>query len=383
MIQDVQAAITTDVASDPRKAQSFNDFGWAVQDSRNFHANQPANVANQTNYNKSSNVSLSYTYDWWVNGAKFTPTTSHGGTAAAVFSVVNGADKCSINSSTGVVTVIKLGWCRVSVSVPASSGWGASLNYFSFLPGTIAGSAKLAAVAPLAYDSTATLELTADSIATPNFSVDGPCLIVGQTLTATAGSGTCVVGVRVPSDGTYTSASATISVKLLRAQAPAYEVSNTQGFTTQALPKGGVITLVRAPTKMTGPCKLTGKVLKSNADRGVCQLSFAKWNDQLFNYAPQVTKIKLVSATQVFPKDLAPAGTFNYRDGLQLSIKSPVLTNWMQEAEFSTNGNCETSVDAGGSIWAFDTSGFNCKVTISVGKLFGLKGLTRTWTLKP
>jgi spore coat protein CotH len=383
MIQDVQSAITTDVASDPRKAQSFNDFNWAVQDSRNFHANQPASVANQTNFNKSSNVSLSYTYEWWVNGAKFTPTTAHGGTAAAVFSVVNGADRCSINSSTGVVTVIKLGWCRVSVSVPASTGWGASLNYFTFLPGTVVGSVTIAPVASLAYDSTTTLDVTADSIATPALTVEGPCLIVGQTLTATAGSGTCVVGVSVPSDGTYTSASATISVKLVRAQALPYEISNTKGFTTQALPKGGVIALVRNATKMTGPCKLTGKVLKANADRGVCQVSFAKWNDALFNHAAQVTKIKLVSATQVFAKDLTPTGTFSYRDGLQLSIKSPVLTNWLQEGEFSTNGNCETSVDMGGSTWAFDTSGLPCKVTISVGKLFGLKGLTRTWILKP
>ena len=383
MIQDVQSAISADVASDPRKEQSVNDWNWAVQDSRNFHSNQPAVVASQTNNNISSNVSLDYTYDQWINGATFEPNISHGGTASAVFTVVNGNDKCSVNSSTGVVTVIKLGWCRVSVRVPTISGWGASIAYFTFLPGTVAGTASIDEIAPLAYDTTVELTVTADSIARPVLSVEGPCEINGQTLTAIAGSGTCVVGVRVPSDGTFTSASATTNVTLIRAQGEAYAASKTKGFTTKALPKGGAITLVRTPSKMTGPCKLTGKVLKATADKGVCTVSFAKWSDDFYNYAVQVTRIKLVSGTQVFASYLTKAGTFKYPDGHQLSLKSPVITNWGQEGEFTTDGNCETSVDMGGSTWAFDSTGQTCKVTITVAKLFGLKGLTRTWILKP
>jgi hypothetical protein len=62
---------------------------------------------------------------------------------------------------------------------------------------------------------------------------------------------------------------------------------------------------------------------------------------------------------------------------------SPVITNWYQEAQIITDGNCQTLVDGTGATWAFDDTGTTCKVTMSVGKLFGLKGLTRTWVLKP
>jgi len=383
MIQDVQTSIANDVASDPRKAQSVNDWNWAVQDSRNFHANRPADVANQTNSNSPSDVHLSYTYVDWTAGATFAPTASHAGPASAVFAVVNGGDKCSVAPSTGVVTVIKLGWCRVSVRVPSASGWGASIAYFSFLPGSVAGTSSIEPMADLPYDETAPITVVADSLATPILTADGPCILVGATVTATAGSGSCVITVHVASDGNYTASSATTTVKIVRAVGPVYELSNSRGFTTKGLPKGGVITLVRTPSKVSGPCKATGKTLKATADKGVCVVSIAKWSDEFYNYAAQVSRIKLVSATQVFPKDVTAAGTFKYPDGHQLSLNSPVITNWGQEAQFVTNGNCETSVDMGGSTWAFDSSGLTCKVTLVVPKLFGLKGLTRTWILKP
>jgi hypothetical protein len=217
----------------------------------------------------------------------------------------------------------------------------------------------------------------------PVLTVDGPCFLQGNLLTASAGSGNCIVSAVVGSDGTYTSATATTTVKLVRAKGSAYEASGTPGYTSKALPKGAVIKLVRKPLKVTGTCSISGTSLKALADKGYCIVAFGKWNDLLYDYAAQTTKIRMVSGTQAFPADVVKAGTFKYPDGYQLTLKSPVITNWNQEAQFITDGNCQTLVDGGGATWAFDDSGITCKVTLTVPKLFGLKGLTRTWILKP
>ena len=383
MIQDVQGAISPSVESDPRKSESINDFNWAVQDSRNFHAGRPADVDRQTNTNVSSNANLTYTYGSFTPGATFAPTLTRVGTATVVYSVVNGGDKCSIDSTTGVVTVIKLGWCRVSVRVSAIRGFGASLAYFTFLPGSVPGSASIQRINDLAYDSSVAVTVSADSAVMPVLTVEGPCTIEGNFLKAAAGSGSCVVTAKVASDGTYTAATATTTVKLIRAQAATYEASGTPGYTSKALPKGGVIKLVRKPLKVSGACSVSGTSLKALADKGTCTVSFAKFNDALFDYAAQTTRIHMVSATQTWPKGVKAAGTFSYPDGIQLTAASPVITNWYQEAQIITDGNCQTLVDGTGATWAFDDTGATCKVTMSVGKLFGLKGLTRTWVLKP
>ena len=383
MIQDVQSTISADVASDPRKSQSFDDFNWAVQDSRNFYVRRASEADNETNTNLPSNVTLSYDYPSWKPGDKLTPTTSHAGRASSLFAVVNGSDTCSINSTTGVVTVLKLGWCRVSQTVPEIQGYGASIAYFTFLPGTVAGAATITPIDKLTFGESVPVEVVADSAVEPVFTVSGPCQMTGNVLTATTGSGSCTVNVVVASDGTFTSARATATIKLVRAKAKSFDVSLTRGFTTKALPKTGTVTLVHKPLKVTGACKAVGTSLKALADTGYCTVTFAKWSDTFYDYAAQTTRIRMVSATQVLPKGITAAGTFKYPNGLQLADKSPVMTNWGQEAQFTSNANCQLTVGDATDIWAFDTSGLTCKVTLTVPKLFGLKGLTRTWILKP
>jgi hypothetical protein len=75
------------------------------------------------------------------------------------------------------------------------------------------------------------------------------------------------------------------------------------------------------------------------------------------------------------------AGTFDYPGNFRLAQTTSVTSNWGQPVSFTSNANCQVVADSDGSTYARSTSGGQCKVTLSVPKRFGLKALTRTWTL--
>jgi hypothetical protein len=58
-----------------------------------------------------------------------------------------------------------------------------------------------------------------------------------------------------------------------------------------------------------------------------------------------------------------------------------VLSSWGQAATFTSNANCQVIVEGDGSTTAYSLTTGQCKVTLSLPKRFGLKALTRTWTL--
>jgi hypothetical protein len=176
-------------------------------------------------------------------------------------------------------------------------------------------------------------------------------------------------------------ASSVQDVKLAKTTERRFEISKTTGFTNTTLPIGGVVTLTRAPAKVVGACSATGLKLKALASKGKCTISFAKWSDTNHNYLAYAKSITMISGTQAFGSSVEAAGTYGYPGYFRLARTTNVITNWGQRGTFTTNANCQVVVEGDGSTTAYSLSNEPCKVTLSVPKRFGLKALTRTWTL--
>lgn len=89
MIDEVSAAIDSNVQSDPRREYGYGEWPWAVADSKNFHAWRPAQANSETNSNTASDVKVSYNYDDWAVGSTATPVTTKVGPANPFYTVVN------------------------------------------------------------------------------------------------------------------------------------------------------------------------------------------------------------------------------------------------------------------------------------------------------
>ena len=381
MIDDVSAAIQSDVMTDPRREHSYDDWTWAVADSKNFHNNRPAQANYETNSNTASDVKVSYNYDDWAVGSTATPITTKVGPANPFYTVINGTQNCTVNSGSGVVTATAIGWCRVSAKVPSTTGFSASLHFFTFLVGSIEGALEVTPVASLTFGQTRSLSINASTAASVTVSATGPCTVSGSDITATSGTGVCKLTVKAPSDGIYKAATSTQNIKLAKSTERSFAISKTLGFTNTTLPSGGAITLTRAPIKAAGACSVSGLKLKALAGKGKCTVSFAKWSNTNSNYSAYSKSLTMISATQTFPSAVTVGGTFNYQGSFQLASKIDVVTNWGQSAKFTTNENCQVIVEGDGKTYAYPVTTGQCKVTLSVNARFGLKALTRSWTL--
>ena len=380
MIDDIESVISEDVTSDPRREYGIWDWTWGVQDSRNFHTYRASQVISETDDNLPSDIKLSYNYDVWTTGATYSPTTTKEGPAIPSYAVINGNPTCSVDTATGVVTAKALGWCRVRAKVQATSGYGASLTYFTFLVGSVEGALDVSQLGSLSFGQTKSITVDAATAASTVITVTGPCTLLGSELTATSGSGVCKVTVKAPSDGIYKATSSVQNVTLSRTTERTFEISKTTGF-TNTLPQGGYITLTRAPSKVSGACSVTALKVKALAAKGKCTISFAKWSDANHNYLALTKSVTMTSATQTFPTTVTAAGVSVYTGSFRLAKTANVITNWGQQATFTTNANCQVVTEPNGNTFAYSLSSGQCKVTLSVPKRFGLKALTRNWVL--
>ena len=380
MIDDIASMISNDVMSDPRREYGTWEWSWAVQDSRDFHTYRASQVISETDAKAPSDLKVSYNFDAWTVGSTFTPTITKAGPAIPSYAVINGNSTCSIDAVTGVVTAKALGWCRVRAKVQATPDYGASLSFFTFLVGTVEGALDVNKLGSLAFGQTKSIAVDAATAASTVITVTGPCTLSGTELTATSGTGACTVTVKAPSDGIYKATSNVQKVTLSRTNERTFAISKTLGF-ANSLPQGGTITLTRAPSKVVGACSVSSLKLKALAAKGKCTLSFAKWSDSNHNYPAISKSITMISGTQTLPSTVTAAGTFDYPGNFRLAKTISVISTWGQAATFTSNANCQVIVEGDGTTTAYSLTTGQCKVTLSVPKRFGLKALTRTWTL--
>lgn len=383
MSNDLLAALDAHVKTDPMLEVGY--WGWPdwVRAAGDWHISRPATAIAATNSNSGSNLKIDYAYNSWNVGDVFKPTVTLAGGARPTFAVVNGANVCSIDATSGDVTVLAAdGWCRVSARVGTTTGWGSSLNYFTFFGGKLEGAVNLNQVSALTFDTVADLDVSASSAATVQLSATGPCVIEGEGVRATAGTGICVVTAVAPGDGTYFRASTTLQIPLKRAVNTTWMQASGFAKLPTKIPAGGKLTFAKSISKVSGNCSVNSKTVKALAASGYCTITGKAWTDTNFSYKAQTVRLTIVTGKQRLQGSITKPGTHKFSSSFRLAPASSLKTNWGNTAVFKSDYNCSVSQE--GSYWiAYSLTGSTCSVKLTVAQSFGLSGLSYSWTLKP
>jgi hypothetical protein len=195
--------------------------------SGNLEVTRAAQVAN---FNYRNNNQLTY-----LLGGTETTTVTKLGEAVQVFTQTT-PDKCTVNSSTGTLSILEAGTCSVTMDVPQG---------FNYLTTTISKNVTIAKAArtitlsasasTIKYGDTATVTTTVsigalDGLITYTASAPTSCAFDEPSgeITATAGSGTCGLTARIAEGINYLGdTSTTLSITTAKADGPEVRVGQT------------------------------------------------------------------------------------------------------------------------------------------------------------
>jgi hypothetical protein len=280
-----------------------------------------------------------------------------------------------------VIRINKLGYCRVMARSSVSPGWTASVDVDVFDYNVKQGKVEIAPIEGIVYNTEAEVDFTSLSTATPTVSVTGPCTYSGTKILATSGEGTCVLKVEVPTDGEFTSASATLQIPLLRVQEGATPLTDTLEYKGD-LPKGGSINLIKVPDKVIGACNVNQLKLSSTSSQGSCIITFNAYNTPTQAFPLTVHIVKLVSGTQSFPSTVTKAASFSKKKNTKVLLAKTrtIKTNLGASATWTTNGQCKITT-SGNNVYVAVKAKTTCRVTLKSKSIFGLPVVTRAWVI--
>lgn len=382
MIDEIWASISDWVKIDPRKERGFDEAFGTVSASKDFLNNRTWNLANEVGSDKSSNINLEYAFTETTVGSTALPTvTRDGGTGNIVYKVVSGEGNCSVNFSTGLLRIDKLGFCRVMARASTSTGWAASVDTYSLDLTVKPGEVTITPIAGLIFNTQEALEFSSLSSATPVITVTGPCSYGNGFLTALSGQGECSVTIDVAGDLQHGSATANIKIPLIRAEGEPVPLTTTPEYSGK-LPKGGFITLSKLPSELTGSCRMVGLKLYANASSGECQVVFGAWMTANYDYPEATHTVQLVSGNQTFPSLVSKSATYSKKKNTRVLIsKTQALsTNLGAASTWVTNGQCRLTT-SGNNVYAAVKAKSTCRVSLKSKSIFGLPSITRSWTI--
>ncbi len=382
MMDDIWGAIDGYVLQDPRKERSYEEARGTVQASKDFLAQREWNLNNEIGFDKNTNLEVSYSFEKLEVGATALPqVTRDGGTGSISYKVVGGNANCSVNFTTGLLRIDKIGYCRVMARAAATLGWAASLDVDTFYMTQASGSVAITPIAGIVYDTEEALEFSALSTAQPAISVSGPCTYGNGFVRATSGQGTCRVTVDVPEDDAYTAASAFIDIPLIKGEGQPVTLTTSQEYKGK-LPKGGSIALTKIPNAVAGPCKLVATKLVANAATGKCTLTWIEYETANFVYPETVHEVTLGTGTQSFASTVSKAATLTKKKNnrvLLSKVASPI-TNLGASTTWVTNGQCKITT-SGNNVYAAVKAKTTCRVSLKSKSIFGLPVITRSWVI--
>lgn len=382
MMDDIWSSIDPHVRNDPRKERSYEEAAGTVNASKDFMNWRESYLANEIGTDKSTNIAINYTFDSFEVGATALPTiTRDGGNGGLVFKVVNGEENCSVNFTTGLVRVLKVGYCRIMARASNSVGWAASLANAVLDYKQQAGKVTISPIDSIVYGTEEALEFTALSSAVAQVSVVGACSYENGFVLALSGQATCKITVDVAADDAFTASSATIEVPLDKASGGQVVLTKTAAYKGK-LPSGGYIDLLKAPDSIEGSCVRTTLRLYAKAKTGSCQLTWNAYETATHAYPQTVHQVKLTTGTQTFPSLVSKAATFSKKKNTKVLLsKTKVLnTNLGAASAWVTNGQCKVTT-SGNNIYASVKAKTTCRIALKSKSIFGLPAITRNWVI--
>ena len=381
-IDDIWAAIGTEVRDDPRKERGYDEALGTANASKDFFGQREWNLTNEIGADQATNLEVTYQFTGFSVGDTATPTvTRRGGTGSVVYKVVGGEANCSVNFNTGFLRINKLGYCRVMARSSAANGWAASVDVDVFDYAVKQGKVEISPIDGIIYGAEAEVSFTSLSTSTPSVSVTGACSYSGSKILALSGEGTCTLKVEVPADGEFSAASATLQIPLQRATGGSVLLTSASEY-KGSLPKGGSIEILKNPDKLVGSCAVDGLQLTAESSIGSCILTWYAYATSTHSYPETVHVVKLISGTQSLPATVTKAASFSKKKNTKVLLAKArtIKTNLGASTTWTTNGQCKITT-SGNNVYVAVKAKTTCRVSLKSKSVFGLPVVTRSWTI--
>ena len=259
--------------------------------------------------------SLTYGYSGFVNG-ETAAVVSGAPALSTTATVTSGAGNYPITVSTGTLDTANYSFLYVSGTLTITAGNQAPLI--------------LKATSPLTYGQSETLSVMGGTTggAVIYSLTPGPCGILGATLTANNGTGSCQVTATMAGNSNYNSVtSSPATVMLERASQtinftispPASAVYNSSFKVAATSTSGGVVTFTTTPS---GACSNSGATFTMTSSTGTCSVIANQAGNLNYAAAPQVTK----TVTATGPSLTVSPSSINFGTVYQGSISAQVIT---------------------------------------------------------
>jgi hypothetical protein len=381
-IDDIFPSIQTHIRNDPWTGGNSDQAWGTANASKDFFGQREWYLDSEIGTDKATNLEVTYNFTGFGVGDTATATvTRRGGTGSIVFKVVGGESNCSVNFSSGLLRINKLGYCRVMARSAATAGWTASVDVDVFNNTSKPGKVEISPIDGITYNTEAEVIFTSLSTATPTVSVTGPCSYSGTKILATSGEGTCTLKVEVPTDGEFAAASATLQIPMLRVQEAETPLTDTLEYKGD-LPKGGSINLLKAPDKVVGSCTVNQLQLTASSGQGSCIVTFNSHSTPTQFFPLTVHVVKLVNGTQSFPSTVTKAASFSKKKNTKvlLATTRTIKTTLGASTTWVTNGQCKITT-SGNNVYVAVKAKSTCRVSLKSKSIFGLPVVNRAWVI--
>lgn len=393
-VDEVYTAIYPSIVNDRRKPTSDWGATSVMQSTKDSLTNRMSNVYSQARiysatYNPGGDnhiePSLAISYNAGPSqavGTTLTPTvTYNGGSTSYIFRKSKYSTGCDVNSSTGVVTVVGPGLCKIIALSARNALYSVQIAMTDLYFGRVDGVASFAGVEPLQYGTSIPIEVTSNSSGAQHLHVAGPCSLEGTVLTAESGSDACLVSVVVDADIGHTEATAQLLVPLAKAPVYAFDfTTDPRWYGGSRLPEGQTLKLIRNPSKVVGNCSVKSGLLLAKAGTGYCTISFASWSTTNYVYPAKNFAVKLTKKVQTFTATLPKASVIKIGNTKYLfSATDRFLTTAGIDGELISGDSCSVMSIAGKTyVKMYGTA--KCVVSLTAPAGYKLAATRRVWT---
>lgn len=327
--------------------------------------------ANQSSFSTTTNHN-SPTYG---DGVVIT-ATSAGGSGAGAIAYSTASSTCSVNSSTGLVTVISVGQCAITATKAADTNYNLiSATVTINIARASQSNLSLAKSGDTTYGSAAVITVTVSGVlgtgsVTYGSSTTNVCLVNSVTGVVTIlTAGTCTANVVSAGDVNYFSASKTVSINIAKASQAGTTISAT--YASVVFDSGSVNTVTLNGGSGTGAISYsstTASVCSVNQSSGVvavitagtCTISATKAADTNYFSTSANISFTINKAAQAPLSVSASSGSTTFGSATSVSISTTGGTG-TGALSYSSETSSTCSVDASSGVITVITAG-TCQI---------------------
>ena len=215
MVDKIWTKISPSVAADPRKPYSYGDSEWSKDSTKNYINNRYQALVNNNGTRQRSALTISYSQTGLKVMGTISPKMTMTGNGTLSFWRIEGTNVCQVDPTSGLVTILNSGVCRVAVQIAKTDTFHGTMTTTKFTVPKLASRINVAQYQALRVGLSMTLSTFTDSAGTVSVKLkSGRCRVSGKTVKALASSGKCIISVSVAGDSNFLKATKYYAVTL-------------------------------------------------------------------------------------------------------------------------------------------------------------------------